>query len=158
MKTFFTGAHHVPLIWKSSLLPCITLSTLEAEYMQLSRTITVLLGIKNMLEELLPRLKIQGLDSFVKSTVFEDNAGALILATNQNITSRTRYLNCRWQHFWSWIHQPDDGPPQDNPNGTWTDGKIKAGKVASSENPSDIMTKGLVRALYERCRLRTNGW
>ena len=148
----------VPLIWKSALLPCITLSTLEAEYMQLSRTMTVLLGIKNMLEELLPRLGIQGLDSFVKSTIFEDNAGALILATTQTITSRTRYLNCRWHHFWSWIHQPDDGPPQNNPNGTWTDGKIKAGKVPSTENPSDIMTKGLVRVPFERCRLRTNGW
>ena len=46
----------VRLIWKSSLISCITLSTLEAEYVQLSRTMTVLLGIKNMLEELCPKL------------------------------------------------------------------------------------------------------
>ena len=149
---------NVPLIWKSSLLSCITLSTLEAEYMQLSRTITVLLGMKNMLEEFLPQLGLAPPKSFVKSTVFEDNAGALVLATEQNITNRTRYLNCRWHHFWSWIHHNKDGPQQDNPNGEWTDGKIRAVKVSTDKQRADIMTKGLVRTLYEACRFAILGW
>ena len=85
----------VPLIWKSSLLSCITLSTLEAEYMQLSRTLTVVLGLKHLIEEVLPIIKIQSALTSIKSTVFEDNARALILATQQNITNRTRYLHTK---------------------------------------------------------------
>ena len=119
---------------------------------------TVLLGIKNMLEEFLPKLGLAPHNATVKSTVFEDNAGALILATEQNITNQTRYLNCRWHHFWSWIHQEKDGPPQDNPNGEWTDGKIRAVKVETSKQRADIMTKGLVKTLFEACRFTINGW
>ena len=137
----------VPLIWKSSLLSCITLSTLEAEYMQLSRTLTVVLGLKHLIEEVLPIIKIQSAPTSIKSTVFEDNAGALILATQQNITNRTRYLHTKWHHFWSWIHQPGDG-----------NDKIRAVKVATDEQRADIFTKGLVRAKFEHNRKSVNGW
>ena len=148
----------VPLIWKSSLLSCITLSTLEAEYVQLSRTMTVLLGIKNMLEEFLPILSLPDHESFIRSTIFEDNAGALLLATEQRITNRTRYLSQFFHHFWSSIHRPQDGPPQDNPNGSWSDGKTKAFKISTDKQRADMMTKGLVRVPFERNRLSVNGW
>ena len=88
----------VPLMWKSSLLSCITLSTLEAEYVQLSRTMTVLLGLQNLITDLLPVLNLGGLNPSIQSTIFEDNAGALTLATEQRITNRTRYLSCRFHH------------------------------------------------------------
>ncbi|CAJ1945013.1 unnamed protein product [Cylindrotheca closterium] len=148
----------VPLIWKSSLLSCITLSTLEAEYVQLSRSMTVLLGLKNLIEELLPRLQLPNLTAFVRSIIFEDNAGALLLAIGQRITNRTRYLSQFYHHFWSFVHRPQDGPPQNNPNGPWHDGKIKVSKITTDKQRADIFTKGLTRVPFERNRFSINGW
>ena len=151
---FFGG---VPLLWKSSLLSCITLSTLEAEYMQLSRTMTVIVGIKNTLEELLPTIELQAPNRFIKSTVFEDNAGALLLATEQRITARTRQLLSKWHHFWSFIRQPSDGPPRDEST-TWDDGKVAAVKITSEKQRADMFTKGLVRVPFEKNRKSVCGW
>jgi len=146
----------VPLIWKSSLLSCITLSTLEAEYVQLSRTMTVLLGIKNMLEELCPKLSLTDPHSTIRSTLFEDNAGALALATQQNITNRTRYLHQRWHHFWANVHRPQDDPHNDEHD--WSDGKIHILKCTSKDQRADAMTKGQARELFEHNRKLINGW
>ncbi|CAJ1935831.1 unnamed protein product [Cylindrotheca closterium] len=148
----------VPLIWKSSLLSCITLSTLEAEYVQLSRSMTVLLGLKNLIEELLPRLQLPNLTAFVRSIILEDNAGALLLAIGQGITNRTRYLSQFYHHFWSFVHRPQDGPPQNNPNGPWHDGKIKVSKITTDKQRADIFTKGLTRVPFKRNRFSINGW
>lgn len=141
---FFGG---VPLIWKSSLLQCITISTLESEYMQLSLTMVVLLGLKNMLEELISFLQLDPLSSSIRATVFEDNNGALLLATNQNITSRTRYLHVRWHHFWDNVSKN---------NGE--DGKPVILKISTEEQLADFFTKGLMRVLFERNRHGVNGW
>eukprot|EP00980_Cylindrotheca_fusiformis_P013886 scaffold3599_cov81-Cylindrotheca_fusiformis.AAC.1 len=138
----------VPLLWKSSLLSCITISTLESEYMQLSRTMTVLLGLKNLLEELIVALDLEDLQTSIAATVFEDNNGALLLATQQRITSRTRYLHVRWHHFWSHVSKNNDGK----------DGKVVIEKVATTDQAADIMTKGLVRVPFENCRRAINGW
>jgi hypothetical protein len=141
---FFGG---VPLIWKSSLLNCITISTLESEYVQLSLTMIVVLGLKNLLEELITFLQLDPMTSSIRATVFEDNNGALLLATNQRITSRTRYLHVRWHHFW-------DNVSSDN----GVDGKPVILKIATDEQLADFFTKGLARVLFERNRKGVNGW
>jgi len=146
----------IPLLWKSSLLSCITLSTLEAEYVQLSRTMTILLGLKNMLEELCPKLGLTPAHTTIRSTLFEDNSGAHTLATQQTITNRTRYLSQRWHHFWANVHRPEDGPPQAEHN--WNDGKVRIVKCSSKANKADGMTKGQVRETFEANRKLTNGW
>ena len=35
--------------------------------------------------------------------VFEDNNGALWLATNQCLTNRTKYFLVKWHFFWSYV-------------------------------------------------------
>eukprot|EP00980_Cylindrotheca_fusiformis_P019198 scaffold6527_cov75-Cylindrotheca_fusiformis.AAC.1 len=70
---------------------------------------TVLLGLKNLLEELIVALDLEDLQTSIAATVFEDNNGALLLATQQRITSRTRYLHVRWHHFWSHVSKNNDG-------------------------------------------------
>ncbi|CAJ1962760.1 unnamed protein product [Cylindrotheca closterium] len=102
--------------------------------------VAVLLGLKNLL---LPRLQLPNLTAFVCSIIFEDNAGALLLATGQQITNRNRYLSQFYHHFWSFVHRPQDGPPQNNPNGPWHDGKIKVSKITTDKQRADIFTKGL---------------
>ena len=147
---------NVPIMWKSSLLSCITLSTMEAEYVQLSRTMTILLGLKNMLEELCPKLGLTNPDPTIRSTLFEDNSAALTLATQQNITNRTRYLHQRWHHFWEHVHRPQDGPSKDDHD--WSDGKIHIKKCSTDEMRADATTKGQVRAKFEANRKLLNGW
>lgn len=138
----------MPLIWKSSLLKCITVSTLESEYVQLSLTMTVLLGIKYMVEELTRTLPLRNLRSTIRTTIFEDNNGALLLATEQRITPRTRYLHVRWHHFWSEISENNDGK----------DGKVVAKKVDTKKQRADFLTKGLPCDPFVTNRKRVNGW
>ena len=149
---FFGG---LPLVWKSALLTAICLSTLESEYQTLSLTMTVLLGLKQLIEELVRGI---GLDDKIRSSiecrVFEDNNGALLLATKQRVTNRTKYLNVRFHHFWSEVSQTldKDGKPDGR------DGKVIVEKVATDKQLADFLTKGLAKDLFERNRKGVLGW
>jgi len=105
-----------PLIWKSQLQSAVALSTLEAEYAALSAATRVLLPIRAMIEEAGQALGLPyTLTSTVRARVFEDNNGALLLATNQRLTNRTKYFLVKWHHFWSEVQ----------------DGTIEAKKVST---------------------------
>jgi len=82
------------------------------------------------------------LTSTVRARVFEDNNGALLLATNQRLTNRTKYFLVKWHHFWSKVQ----------------DGTIEAKKVSTDLQRADYMTKGLVREIYEKIRKLNQGW
>ena len=93
---------NVPLVWRSVLQSEITLSTLEAEYSALSSAMRVLIPLRSLLQELTSSLSLSHhLHTSVLCTVFEDNNGAYLLATNQKITARTKYFCVKWHHFWS---------------------------------------------------------
>ena len=81
--------------------------------------------------------------STIKCAIFEDNNGALLLATNKKITSRTKYYLVKWHHFWSHIKPK---------------GNFGASKVESKEQRADYMTKGLPRDGYEHIRFLCQGW
>jgi hypothetical protein len=49
----------------------------------------------------------ENLKSSISCTVFEDNNGALALATNQRITARTKYFHVKWHHFWKAVTTGD---------------------------------------------------
>ena len=80
-----------PILWKSHLQSEISLSTLEAEYSALSSAMRTVLPLRSILIELIGGLDLPNtLKANVKCQVFEDNNGALLLATNQRITNRTK--------------------------------------------------------------------
>ena len=83
----------IPLIWKSWLMSAICLSTLESEYQCLSKAMTQLIALKNLIHEMADVFDLGTLKSTIACTVFEDNNGALLLATNQRITNRTKYFH-----------------------------------------------------------------
>ena len=90
-----------PLIWKSQLISSICLATAEAEYYSLSRCLRALIPIRRTLEELVDKLGIDStLRATVSSTAFGDNSAAITLATQQRLTSRTRYYHTAAHHFW----------------------------------------------------------
>ena len=90
-----------PIIWKSQLQTHLSQSTLEAEYLALSSSLKVFLPLKWLVEEIIRHTRCNKLEDVnLHSTVFEDNQSCFHLATNQQVTSRTRYLQASFHLFW----------------------------------------------------------
>jgi hypothetical protein len=138
----------VPLIWKSFLISRICLSTLESEYCTLSKTMVQVIALENLIRDILDGLQLnQNATSTMSSCVFEDNNGALLLATKQRITSRTKYFLSSWHHFWS--HVSTNGGE---------DGKTVILKMSTDKQRADYLSKGLTRELFENNRRLNQGW
>ena len=132
-----------PILWKSQLQMEISLSTLEAEYSALSASMRTLLPLRSLLLEVLTVLKLPtDFDATVNCRVFEDNNGALLLATKQRITNRTKYFLVKWHFFWSHVR----------------DGSIHIQKIDTQSQRADYLTKGLTREAFERVRKLVQGW
>ena len=116
---------------------------LEAEYSALSSAMRTLLPLRSLLIEVTAGIRLShSFTSIIKCCVFEDNNGALLLATNQRITNRTKYFQVKWRFFWAHVR-----------NGT-----VTIVKVDTKEQWADILTKGLSRESFERVRQLIQGW
>ena len=137
-----------PLTWRSQLQTSITCSTLEAEYNALSSALKSLLPLKRMLIEATDETE---LDATIKSTIsaaaFEDNQGAYFLATNQRITSRTRWYLNKWHWFWQFVSEDGVG-----------DDKFAVREIDTSLQDADYMTKALAAEPFEANRYRVQKW
>ena len=131
-----------PVIWKSKLQDSTTLSTTEAEYVALSDALKVFLPLKWLVKEMIgetgcPKLQ----DINFTTTVMEDNQSAFHLATNQQVTSRTRYLLSRYHWFWSHVNK-----------------EFKLVKCPTDEMLADYLTKPMPRITFEENRQKVQGW
>ena len=88
----------IPLIWKSQLISEICNSTLHAEYVALANALRTLIPIRALLEDVLEFFDHEHSSPRLFSKVWEDNQGALTLATTQKPTSRTKYFDVKL-HF-----------------------------------------------------------
>jgi hypothetical protein len=131
------------ILCKSQLQTEISLSTLEAEYSALSNAMRLVLPIlRRLLLEVVKGLKLPPELASFKTTVHEDNNGALFLATNQRITSRTKYFLVKYHFFWDWVKRGD----------------VKVEKVDTKDQIADIFTKGLPRETFKYLRHLLLGW
>ena len=131
----------MPITWQSKLISCICLSTLEAEYVGLSKALKTLLPIRDLVLELAQKIEgAEAPDFQIKAKVFEDNNGARILAQNHQVTSRTKYLAVQWHWFWS--HSD----------------KFELIQTPTSEQLADWMTKGLPKETFVKNRKAIMGW
>ena len=79
------------MVWVSKLQTEIALSTLEAEYIALSQAMRELLPLRELLQEVGIKMELDfAMPAILLSTVFEDNNGALGMATAPKITLRTK--------------------------------------------------------------------
>ena len=102
-----------------------------------------LLLLRALLLEVLTVLKLPTeFSSSIGCRVFEDNNGALLLATKQRITNRTKYFLVKWHFFWSYVR----------------DGTVTVHKVDTLDQLADYLTKGLTRESFERVRKLAQGW
>ena len=133
----------LPLMWKSQLQTCVALSTLEAEYQSLSDCLRSVIHVRALVIEVTEAVGVSSaVVATINATVFEDNNGALQLATSQRITSRTKYFHVKWHHFWSHVRA----------------GTIVILKIESAAQEADYLTKGLSREIFEKIRKLVQGW
>ena len=137
-----------PLFWKSTLQTETSVSTMMAEYVALSTAMRELLPLKRLVKTI---AKVVTGDENVKITTksdfFEDNNGALTVATMPRITPQSKFFAVKLHFFREHVKT------QSNPSG-----EVHIQKVDTKDQLADIMTKGLVEALYEPLRDRLMGW
>jgi hypothetical protein len=120
---------------------------LEAEYSALSYALKTLIPIKRLLHEAARAMRLPtAITTSINAQVFEDNQGALFLATNQRITNRTKYFLIKWHWFWANVNSDDP------------ELKIQIVRVESLNQLADYFTKGLSRELFEHNRRGVQGW
>ncbi|KAG7374494.1 reverse transcriptase RNA-dependent DNA polymerase [Nitzschia inconspicua] len=137
-----------PVIWSSKLQGDIATSTMEAEYSALSSAMRELLPFRELLLSLAPSIGINTshLSTF-RTTVHEDNAGALSLAKLEpgRITPRSKHYAVKLHWFRSKL-DPDGPHP------------IVIVKIATDLQRADIFTKGLSRVKFQAIRKQLCGW
>ena len=136
-----------PIIWASKLQESITLSTMMAEYYALSVCMREVLPLRDLIESV---AEGSGLDktcaTTFKTTVWEDNMGALHLAKMQprQHISRSKFYDNKVHWFRSHLR-----------DGT---GRITVEKIDTKDQVADLFTKPLAREPFERLRLKLMGW
>jgi hypothetical protein len=137
-----------PLLWKSTLQQETSLSTMMAECVALSSAMREMLPLKRLVRTI---AKVVTGDENVKMTtvsdVFEDNNGALTVATLPRITPQSKFFAVKLHFFKEHVKT------EQNPNG-----EICIGKVDTVNQLGDIFTKGLVEAKFVPLRDRLMGW
>ncbi|MGB0808420.1 MAG: reverse transcriptase domain-containing protein, partial [bacterium] len=132
-----------PIIWKSQLQSHLSQSTLEAEYSALSSSLRVFLPLKNLVLEMIDKISAPKLmDTKLHATVFEDNQSTYYLATNQKITSRTKYLLAKWHWFWAEYNKR----------------AFTIVKCPTDKQLADFLTKSQPRNTFEANRKDVIGW
>ena len=130
------------VICKSQLQSEIILSSTEAEYTGLSYALREAIPLIDLLREISPIFPLNTNTTTVHCQVFEDNIGALEIATNHKYRPRTKHLNIRLHHFRSYVQ----------------DGTINISKIDTSNQLADIFTKPLALSRFQKLRKQIIGW
>ena len=132
-----------PIVWASKIQSLIALSTCESEYIALSTALRDVLSLMNLLKELKQHgIPIPFTHPHVKCKVFEDNAGAIQVATNPKLRPRTKHLSVKLHHFVHHVRNKD----------------ITIQHISSKEQLADIFTKPLPRDQFRYLRKKILHW
>ncbi len=135
-----------PIIWKTQLQTSLAQSTMEAEYIALSSALRTFLPLQWLIEEIIKKTNCDTLSKTeVKSTVFEDNQSTYLLATNQRVTNRTKYLLSKWHWFWDLYKRQEEI-------------KFSIVKCPTDQMSADYLTKPLLRVQFKKNRECVQGW
>ena len=90
-----------PLLWVSKLQTEIDISTLHYEYVVLSHSVRALLPLKSLIKELIDNLGIdsENLKFVSSSTIYEDNSGAIFVATSPRMTPTSKNIDVKYHWF-----------------------------------------------------------
>ena len=137
-----------PLLWASKLQTETSVSTMMAEYVALSSAMRELLPLKRLVKTVAKVVTgSEQVQMNMKSDVFEDNNGALTVATLPRITPQSKFFAVKYHFFKE--HVKTDS----NPNG-----EIDIHKIDTTKQLADLMTKGLVPDKFNPLRDSLMGW
>ena len=134
-----------PVVWKSTLIDSISLSTMMAEYYALSTAMREVLPLRDL-------IKVMGTGSGLspdclttfKTTVWEDNMAALTLANLDpgHNTTRSKHFDSKVHWFRSHL-KPND---------------ITVKRIDTEAQIADLYTKSTPVVIFERLRKLLMGW
>ncbi|MCO5609880.1 hypothetical protein L7F22_064113 [Adiantum nelumboides] len=114
--------------WRSRLQDCVTQSTTEAEYVAASKACKEAIWLGRLVTDL-------GIKEHVPM-LHCDSQSAIQLARNPVYHSKTKHVDVKY-HFIKEMLE---------------DNRIQLVKVHTTENPADLLTKGLLTASFAHCR------
>ena len=134
----------VPVTWSSKLQTEIATSTMHSEYIALSTGMRELLPVTDNFHEICDALKIQRSNDSKVVRVYEDNEGALKLASAPlpKCTPQSKHFAVKYH----WFREKID------------DYKIRILPIRSEKQKADIFTKGLARTDFRNKRQLLMGW
>ena len=142
-----------PIVWSSRLNDSIALSTMMAEYYALSSCMREVLPLRDLTKGIAKGLGISDdVVSDFKTTVWEDNNGALALANLEpgQHTPRSKFYDCKVHWFRS--HITREGSPETSRDG------IFVRKIDTKIQIADLLTKPCPKDVFERLRKLMIGW
>ena len=144
---FVINLNDCPIIWGSKLQDSIALSTMMAEHYALSHVMKEVLPLKDLTRAVASEvgIKKEALINF-KTTVWEDNMGALTLANLEpgQQTPRSKFYDVRVHWFRQHLHQKEN--------------RMCVQRVDTSEQLADIFTKWLPKDTFTKLRKKLLGW
>jgi hypothetical protein len=134
-----------PVLWGSKMQTEIALSTMESEYIALSEAMKQLIVLKRLVIAISLAVQLDPQETCnIWSTVYEDNAGALILANMEppRMTPRSKHYAIKYHWFREEL----------KPN------KVKIVPIGTNDQVADIFTKSLGTTKFEELRKKLMGW
>jgi hypothetical protein len=132
-----------PIVWTSKLQTCIALSSCESEYYSLSQALREAIPIMDLLEEIRSYgLAKEYIPAKVYCKAFEDNSGALEMATVHKIRPRTKHINNVYHHFREHVRS----------------GRITVHAISTKEQFADMFTKPLDASTFLYLRKKYLKW
>ena len=131
------------IYWKSQLQTEITLSTAESEYVALSqalRSATPVLNTLIDLHKVFPQIDIP--KPKVHITVHEDNTSAILMATSEKFTPRTKHIALKYHWFKRYV----------------TEGLIEIRHISTTDQLADVLKKPLDETTFKRLRKKICGY
>ena len=139
-----------PIIWSSRLMTSVALSTMMAEYYALSASLREALPLRDLVRAVAQGCGLNdSCKTTFKTTVWEDNMGALTLAKLEpgHNTTRSKHFDSKVHWFRSYL-RPNEGDPN----------RTTVEKIESRLQRADIMTKHLPKDTFEFLRKLLMGW
>ena len=117
----------------------------EAEFIGLSVALRTAIPIVNIIQEMLELgFPVNANSRVIHCTVFGDNSGALEIVRAPKVRPRTKHMNNKYFHFLEYTSR--EGVP------------YRFDKIATEDQPADMLTKPLPETLHEKHRRAIQGW
>ena len=132
-----------PLVWGSKLQTHIALSSTEAEYIAISTAMREVIPLMALMEEMSLKGFIHNFNGpDIHCKVFEDNSGAIEIASSTKYRPRTKHINTQYHHFRYYVDT----------------NQIRLHYIPSKDQLADMLTKNLPLPDFQRLRKRLLGW